>query len=111
MEVEALAVDIQTDVQHPNGPPLDSSQPTSWSRVTGEAVLHRIPRHETVAVGCHRCRSTCLSGFGSLPFATDCHRFRSAGLHAPSSARRSHAAESAGRESYSGGWSLSLASM
>src|SRR5438128_11406510 len=31
MEVETLAAEIQTGVQHCNGPPLDSSQSTSWS--------------------------------------------------------------------------------
>jgi hypothetical protein len=31
MEVETLATEIQTGVQHRNGPPLDSSQSTSWS--------------------------------------------------------------------------------
>src|SRR4030095_6866785 len=31
MEVETLAAEIQTGVQHRNGPPLDSSQATSWS--------------------------------------------------------------------------------
>jgi hypothetical protein len=31
MEVETLAAEIQTGVQHRNGPPLDSSQSTSWS--------------------------------------------------------------------------------
>jgi hypothetical protein len=31
MEVEMLAAEIQTGVQHRNGPPLDSSQSTSWS--------------------------------------------------------------------------------
>src|SRR5438128_8123542 len=31
MEVETLAAEIQTGVQHCNGPPLDSSQSTRWS--------------------------------------------------------------------------------
>jgi hypothetical protein len=31
VEVETLAAEIQTGVQHRNGPPLDSSQSTSWS--------------------------------------------------------------------------------
>src|SRR6266705_1515791 len=35
MEVETLAAEIQTGVQHRNGPPLDSSQSTSWSLSPG----------------------------------------------------------------------------
>src|SRR5436305_13198888 len=35
MEVKALAAEIQTGVQHRNGPPLDSSQSTSWSLSLG----------------------------------------------------------------------------
>src|SRR5207244_10934440 len=35
MEVETLAAEIQTGVQHRNGPPLDSSQTTSWSLSLG----------------------------------------------------------------------------
>src|SRR5947207_1228347 len=35
MEVETLAAEIQTGVQHRNGPPLDSSQSTSWSLSLG----------------------------------------------------------------------------
>src|SRR5438477_4158205 len=35
MEVKALAAEIQTGVQHRNGPPLDSSQSTSWSLSPG----------------------------------------------------------------------------
>src|SRR5262249_52752276 len=35
MEVETLAAEIQTGVQHRNGPPLDSSQSTSWSVSVG----------------------------------------------------------------------------
>jgi hypothetical protein len=35
MEVETLAAKIQTGVHHRNGPPLDSSQSTSWSPSPG----------------------------------------------------------------------------
>ena len=35
MEVEAFAAEIQTGVQHELGPPLDSSQSTSWSLSPG----------------------------------------------------------------------------
>src|SRR5438128_9352151 len=35
MEVETLAAEIQTGVQHRNGPPLDSSSSTSWSLSLG----------------------------------------------------------------------------
>jgi hypothetical protein len=35
MEVETLATEIQLGEQHRNGPPLDSSQSTSWSLSPG----------------------------------------------------------------------------
>jgi hypothetical protein len=43
MEVETLAAEIQTGVQHRSGPPLVRSQSTSWSVSLGEALLHGIP--------------------------------------------------------------------
>src|SRR2546425_4855165 len=49
MEVETLAAEIQTGVQHRNGPPLDSSQSTSWSLSLGRPffmaflTIHRLP--------------------------------------------------------------------
>jgi DNA-binding beta-propeller fold protein YncE len=46
VEVETLATEIQTGVQHRNGPPLDSSQTTNRSLSSGEALLHGIPYHE-----------------------------------------------------------------
>ena len=44
-EIEALATEIQTGVQHEVGPPLDSSRMTNRSLSLGEALLHCIPYH------------------------------------------------------------------
>jgi hypothetical protein len=45
MEVETLAAEIQTGVQHEVGPPLDSSRMTNRSLSPGEALLssHFLP--------------------------------------------------------------------
>jgi hypothetical protein len=78
MEVETLAAEIQTGVQHELGPPLDSSQSTSWSVSPGEALLHGIPYHGTTqASGRNRRQRFCLvSGvFALVRFATGCARW------------------------------------
>jgi hypothetical protein len=51
MEVETLATEIQTGVEHGVGPPLDSFQMTSRSLSPGEALLHRIPYHGGHSLG------------------------------------------------------------
>ena len=80
MEVETLAAEIQTGVQHRNGPPLDSSQSTSWSVSPGRpffmAFLTMRPNQQLVATG--------ANGFGLFepllrpsqlpPVATGCDR-------------------------------------
>ena len=43
VEVEALATEIQTSVQHWNGPPLGSTLVDNPEAATEEALLHRIP--------------------------------------------------------------------
>jgi hypothetical protein len=46
VEVETLAAEIQTGVQHRNGPPLDSSQSTSWSVSLGRPFFMAFLRCE-----------------------------------------------------------------
>src|SRR5436190_1427497 len=80
MEVETLAAEIQTGVQHRNGPPLDSSQSTSWSVSLGRPFFMAFltMRSETVAVGCHRLPIGLFGPFSVLPYlrpvATGCAR-------------------------------------
>src|SRR3989442_8121998 len=80
MEVETLAAEIQTGVQHRNGPPLDSSQTTSWSLSLGRPFFMAFltMRSESVAVGCHGLPIGLFepfSGVSHLPrVATGCAR-------------------------------------
>jgi hypothetical protein len=73
MEVETLAAEIQTGVQHRNGPPLDSSQSTSWSLSLGRPFFMAFL---TMNLGGNRSQPTATVSpvsavFGAAPF---CHR-------------------------------------
>jgi len=80
VEVKALAAEIQTGVQHRNGPPLDSSQSTSWSVSLGRPFFMAfLTISETVAVGCHRLPIGLFERFSGArhlpPVATGCARW------------------------------------
>jgi hypothetical protein len=53
MEVETLATEIQTGVQHRNGPPLDSSQSTSRSVSPGRPFFMAFLTRPLIATGCN----------------------------------------------------------
>src|SRR2546430_16846928 len=73
MEVETLAAEIQTGVQHRNGPPLDSSQSTSWSVSLGRPFFMAF-----LTIRSQRF-SLVSAVFGPRRFAGDCHRLQPRG--------------------------------
>src|SRR5438552_12437827 len=70
MEVETLAAEIQTGVQHRNGPPLDSSQSTSWSLSLGRPFFMAFLTIKAlaVAVRCERLPVAASEPFSRLAF-------------------------------------------
>jgi hypothetical protein len=84
MEVETLAAEIQTGVQHRNRPPLDSSQSTSRSPSPGRPFFMALltikaPYHQGSG-GCHGLRTVAdrrvLAVLAGGPFASGCHWLR-----------------------------------
>src|SRR5205085_9613197 len=75
VEVKALAAEIQTGVQHRNGPPLDSSQSTSWSLSLGRPFFMAFL---TIAIGGKRQQpfASSYAAFAATPSASGCRRLR-----------------------------------
>src|SRR5438094_5737089 len=83
MEVETLAAEIQTGVQHRNGPPLDSSQSTSWSLSLGRPFFMALL---TIEPGRNRSQPTAtviafLSRFATPPICARLPPVATTGLH------------------------------